>query len=64
MNGRVTPKLGEWLQQIPGMRCPKKHSPRNSKDTALDTQVPKPLVEEPRLKDKGIFGNSSRNTFV
>lgn len=40
--GTVTPKLGEWLQQIPGMTCEisvQKSSPRNSKDTAQDPQA-------------------------
>lgn len=32
--------------------CPEERSPRNSKDTAQDPQTPRPLVEDPSLKDK------------
>lgn len=47
-NGRVAP--ADPRNDISDL-CPKERSPRNSKDTAQDTQAPGFLVDDPSLRD-------------
>lgn len=60
MAGRVAPK--DRRNNIQDL-CPKERSPRNSKDPVQDPQAPKPLVEDPGLKDKDHLHGEWRELF-